>query len=103
MHCVRCTKVTWYIPHSDYVRYPALTNIYRNQHFYAFLTLRDLNSQRFRVLKAVSWSMQLAIGINPTLPLGERATLLGPYEQVQPRVLEDIDSIAPRLLGNYAL
>lgn len=95
-------QVTWYIPHSDYVRTPKLTNIYRKQHFYAFLALRDLNTQKFRVLRAVSWSMELAIEVNPTLPLGRRAKLLGPFEQEQPKVLEDNASTS-HLLESYAM
>ena len=37
-------------------------------------------------LKTVIWRMQINIAVDPSRPLGERGTLSGPTQQVQPEV-----------------
>jgi len=93
-------QVTWYIPHSDYNREPSLEYIYRRQRFYTFLALRDLTNNVYQILKTAGWMMELAIQVDPTSPLGERARVLGPVEQERPHVYDDTSGIR---LEKYAL
>lgn len=92
-------QVTWYVPYSKYDRKPRLTHIYRQQSFFTFLVAKDLATSQYHVLKTICWSMNLAIDVNPTNPLGRRARVVGPLEQDPPRVLQRNDVILER----YAL
>ena len=80
--------MTWYIPHPDYDKSSRLTHIHRKQKFYTFLVAYDVHAKMYHVLKTIEWRMELNVSVNPSAPLGKRATLCEPFEQIQPRVLE---------------
>lgn len=82
-------QVTWYIPNSSFDKKPRLTYIYRKQKFYTFLVAKDVETGNYHTLKSISWTMELNVDVDPTNPLGKRATLLGPFEQETPVVLDD--------------
>ena len=81
-------QVTWCIPVENIDRKPRLTQIYRSQKFFTFLAMKNLATQEVHILRAVTWSMDLTIGVNPDRPLGQRAWLVGPEEQSPPRLVE---------------
>lgn len=81
-------QVTWYIPHPDYDKSSRLTHIHRKQKFYTFLVAYDVHAKMYHVLKTIEWRMELNVSVNASAPLGKRATLCEPFEQIQPRVLE---------------
>lgn len=80
-------QVTWYIPYPDFDKTPRLTHIHRKQKFYTFLVMKDLQTGQYHILNTIEWSMELNIQVDPSMPLGKRAHLLGPVEQIQPIIL----------------
>ncbi|ESO07866.1 hypothetical protein HELRODRAFT_75099 [Helobdella robusta] len=93
-------QVTWYIPSIGYTRDPSLSFVYRKQRFYTFLALKDVNTDTYQIIRTLTWSMELAIDVNPKNPLGKRAKLLGPFEQESPKVVPE--HLTPPL-KSYAL
>ena len=88
-------QVTWYVPQSSYDRSARLTSVHRKQDFLTFLVMKDMCSDSYHVLKAITWSMVINIEIKPDSPLGRRAKLLEPFEQKQPVVLCDESTFRP--------
>ena len=97
-------QVTWHIPLKSYPREPKLTRIYRRQSFVTCLATRDPDSEAssVNILKAVKWSMEVEIAVNPTSPLGSRARLLKPREVLKPALIEDTCGLGD-LIESYAL
>lgn len=81
-------QVTWHVPSDKYGREPKLTHIHRKQHFYTCLALKDINRNHIYIYKTITWNMELNIGVDPEQPLGQRAKLIGPLEQEQPKLLK---------------
>ena len=81
-------QVTWHIPDDAYDRKPRLTRIHRKQKFYTCLAVRDLVSGKMYIYRTLSWSMELNIGVDPTQSQGDRAQVLEPLEQKQPKLLK---------------
>lgn len=81
-------QVTWCIPTDTYDRKPRLTQIHRSQKFFTYLAMKNLATNEVYILRAITWSMDLTIGIDPTKPLGQRAWLVGPKDQQAPRLLD---------------
>ena len=50
--------------------------------------MRDLVSGKMYIYRTLSWSMELNIGVDPTQNLGDRAQVLEPLEQKQPKLLK---------------
>ncbi len=80
--------MTWHIPDEAYDRKPRLTRIHRKQKFYTCLAVRDINTGKMYIYRTLAWTMELNIQVDPTQPLGCRATLLEPLEQRQPKLLK---------------
>ena len=55
-------------------------------------------SRRLRVLKAILWSVEVTINVDPTKPLGERVTFIGPARQHDAQIADVTD--APSLTEN---
>jgi len=99
-------QVTWYIPVVDDAgfrsRHPHLTKVTRNQRFITYLVMRHRfllsEGHHLQVLKAVSWSFEVTITVDPTKPLGERVTFIGPAQQRDPEIIDVTD--APNLTEN---
>ena len=104
-------QVTWYAPVADVtgsqLRHPHLTKVTRNQRFLTYLVTLSADlppnsllseSHHLHVLKAVSWSVEVTINIDPTRPLGERLTFIGPARQRDPEIIDGTD--APNLTEN---
>jgi len=104
-------QVTWYSPVANdtgcQLRRPHLTKVTRNQRFLTYLAMfsADLppssllsESRHLHVLKAVSWSVEVTINVDPTRPVGERVTFIGPARQHDPEIIDGAD--APNLTEN---
>lgn len=50
------------------------------------------------VLKAISWSFEVTINVDPTQPIGERVTFISPARQRDPEIIDVAD--APKLAEN---
>lgn len=112
--CVKiCLQVTWYIPVVGdgglRSRNPHLTKVTRNQQFITYLVVHSASvppsslpalseGRHLHVLKAISWSFDVTINIDPTRRLGERVTFIGPARQRDPRIIDVAD--APKLAEN---
>jgi len=90
-------QVTWYIPHPSYDRMARLTYIHREQDFYTYLVVKDLATNAYHVLKTITWSMTINIGVEPDKPLGRRARLLAPLEQDPPIIRDSGDRSRPEV------
>jgi len=104
-------QVTWYVPIVDDAgsrsRHPHLTKVTRLQRFLTYLVVHSANlpsspllseSCHLHVLKAVSWSVEVTINVDPMKPVGERVTFVGPARQCDPEVIDVTD--APSLTEN---
>jgi len=104
-------QVTWYAPVVDDTgtrsRHPRLTKITRLQRFLTYLVMHSADvrssvslseSHHLHVLKAVSWSVEVVINVDPTKPSGERVTFIGPAQQHDPEIIDVSD--APCLTDN---
>jgi len=104
-------QVTWYVPIADGTgwrsRQPNLTKVTRLQRFLTYLVVHSADlpsssplseSHHLHTLKAVSWSVRITINVDPTKPLGERVTFIGPARQHDPEIIDG--SSAPSLTEN---
>jgi len=104
-------QVTWCVPTvvdtGFRLRHPRLTKVTRNQRFITYLVMHPTNlplnsllsaGRHLQVLKAVSWSVEVTINVDPTKPLGERVTFIGPARQRDPEIIDVSD--APKLTEN---
>lgn len=104
-------QVTWYVPIADDTgsrsRRPHLTKVSRCQRFLTYLVVHSANlpsssqlseSRQLHVLKAVSWSVEVTVNVDPSKPLGERVTFIGPARQHDPEIIDAAD--APSLAEN---
>jgi len=104
-------QVTWYVPVVDgpgcRSRRPNLTKVTRLQRFLTYLVIHSDNlssrsalfeSHCLHTLKAVSWSVKITINVDPTKPVGERVTFIGPLRQRDPEIIDGTS--APSLSEN---
>ncbi|KAI1891629.1 hypothetical protein AGOR_G00145750 [Albula goreensis] len=91
-------SVTWAVPVSD-SNVPLLTRIKRDQSFTTWLVALNAGTKEKILLQTIKWRMKVDIGVDPSRPLGSRATLTGRLQQDQPRVLTRMESIPPNALG----
>jgi len=86
---------------------PSLTKITRCQQFLTYLVVRSANlpsssllsdNHHLHVLKAISWSVRVTVNVDPSKPLGQRVTFVGPVRQCDPQILDVAD--APSLTEN---
>jgi len=109
---VNCVlQVTWSVPVVDdsgsRSHRPCLTKISRCQRFLTYLVMQSTNLPssslhhegcHLRVLKAVSWSVEVNVSVDPSKPLGKRVTFIGPARQQDPEIIDAAD--APSLTDN---
>jgi len=94
-------QVTWYAPVADGTgcqsRHPNLTKVTRLQRFLTYLVIHSADlpsssplseSRHLHTLKAVSWSVKATIDVDPSRPLGERVTFIGPARQHDPEIID---------------
>lgn len=86
-------NVTWFIPDNTWGQQPRLTHIYRKQHFLTTLAIK-INSKTFS-LKTVAWHMEIEIDVKPE---SKKASLLRPFYQNQPVILDNPVKISPSAL-----
>jgi len=91
-------------------RHPQLTKVTRLQRFLSYLVTHssDLQSSlqlsdsrrlcHLHVLQAISWSVEVTINVDPSKPLGQRVTFVGPARQRDPEIIDVTD--APSLTEN---
>ncbi|XP_014071960.1 protein FAM78B [Salmo salar] len=91
-------SVTWAVPISDN-NLPLLTRIKRDQSFTTWLVALNTATREKILLQTVKWRMRVDILVDPSMPLGSRATLTGQTHQDQPRVLTHMEPIPPNALG----
>ncbi|CAI5639270.1 protein FAM78B [Oreochromis niloticus] len=77
---------------------PLLTNIKRDQSFTTWLVALNTTSREKILLHTIKWRMRVDIAVDPSLPLGSRARLVGRVHQDQPRVLTQIEPIPPNAM-----
>ncbi len=82
-----CPHVTWDLPICEQ-KHVKLTNIKRNQNFFTWLVAMDVRNSTFIVLKTYKWNIKLEIEVDTHEKLGNRAKLIGEFEQEQPRALK---------------
>ncbi|GLD62318.1 protein FAM78B-like protein [Lates japonicus] len=91
-------SVTWAVPVSE-SNTPLLTNIKRDQSFTTWLVALNTTSREKILLHTIKWRMRVDIAVDPSLPLGSRARLVGRVHQDQPRVLTRMEPIPPNAMG----
>jgi len=93
-------QITWVPPNGDkFIQGDCkLTEIHRDQSFHSWVVARNEETKQVVPLKTVIWRMQINIAVDPTKPLGQRTTLLGPEDQIQPEVLSYNEPIPPNSL-----
>ncbi|KAJ8374471.1 hypothetical protein SKAU_G00050510 [Synaphobranchus kaupii] len=91
-------SVTWAVPVSD-SNAPLLTRIKRDQSFTTWLVALNASSKEKILLQTIRWRMRVDIAVDPSRPLGARASLAGRPQQDQPRVLTHMEPIPPNALG----
>ncbi|KAI4828522.1 hypothetical protein KUCAC02_022604 [Chaenocephalus aceratus] len=91
-------SVTWAVPVSE-SNTPLLTNIKRDQSFTTWLVALNTTSREKILLHSIKWRMRVDIAVDPCLPLGCRARLVGRVHQDQPRVLNRMEPIPPNAMG----
>lgn len=91
-------SVTWAVPVSE-SNTPLLTHIKRDQSFTTWLVALNTTSKEKILLSTIKWRMRVDIVVNPSLPLGSRAKLVGRLHQDQPRVLSRMEPIPPNAMG----
>lgn len=104
-------QVTWYVPVADDTgcrsRHPNLTKVTRLQRFLTYLVIHSADlppslplaeRHHLHTLKVVSWSVKITINIDPTKPVGERVTFIGPSRQHDPEIIDGPS--APSLTEN---
>lgn len=90
-------SVTWAVPVNE-SNVPKLTNIYRDQSFTTWLVATNTSTNDMIILQTLHWRMKLIIDVNPNRPLGQRARLREPIDQVQPKILSKNEPIPPSAL-----
>ncbi|XP_072245800.1 protein FAM78B [Leuresthes tenuis] len=91
-------SVTWAVPVSE-SNTPLLTNIKRDQSFTTWLVALNTTSREKILLHTIKWRMRVDIVVDPSLPLGSRAKLVGRLHQDQPRVLTRMEPIPHNAMG----
>ncbi|KAM4549068.1 protein FAM78B isoform 2-T2 [Odontesthes bonariensis] len=91
-------SVTWAVPVSE-SNTPLLTNIKRDQSFTTWLVALNTTSREKILLHTIKWRMRVDIVVDPSLPLGSRAKLVGRLYQDQPRVLTRMEPIPHNAMG----
>ncbi|KAG7227149.1 hypothetical protein INR49_013947 [Caranx melampygus] len=91
-------SVTWAVPISN-SNTPMLTHITRDQSFITWLVAMNSVTKERIVLQTVRWRMRVDIAVDPDMPLGSRATLMGRPYQEQPHILNYQEPIPPNALG----
>lgn len=91
-------SVTWAVPVSE-SNTPLLTNIKRDQSFTTWLVALNTTSREKILLHTIKWRMRVDVAVDPSLPLGSRARLVGRVHQDQPRVLTRMEPIPPNATG----
>lgn len=93
-------QITWVPPNGDKFLQGdcMLTEIHRDQSFHSWVVARNEETKEVVPLKTVIWRMQINIDIDPTKPLGERGSLGGPAQQIQPEVLSYNEPVPPNAL-----
>lgn len=91
-------SVTWAVPVSE-SNTPLLTNIKRDQSFTTWLVALNTTSREKILLHTIKWRMRVDIAVDPSLPLGSRARLVGRVHQDQPRVLTRMEPIPLNAMG----
>ncbi|KTG02710.1 hypothetical protein cypCar_00038441 [Cyprinus carpio] len=90
--------VTWAVPISN-SNTPMLTHITRDQSFITWLVALNADTKERIVLQTVRWRMRVDIEVDPSMPLGSRAKLMGRPHQEQPHILSNNEPIPPNALG----
>ncbi|XP_050782134.1 protein FAM78A isoform X2 [Gopherus flavomarginatus] len=90
-------SVTWAVPVSE-SNVAKLTSIHRDQSFTTWLVATNTATSEMVTLQTIKWRMRLGIDVNPSRPLGQRATLRQPFAQEQPQVLSKNEPIPPSAL-----
>ncbi|XP_077415566.1 protein FAM78B isoform X1 [Vanacampus margaritifer] len=91
-------SVTWAVPISN-SNTPMLTHITRDQSFITWLVAMNSITKERIVLQTVRWRMRVDIAVDPDMPLGSRASLVGRPYQEQPHILNYQEPIPPNALG----
>lgn len=78
------TQVTWEAPVDLEEDKESLVQVYREQSFQTWLILKNDITNDIGVLLSYTWEAVIDIGINCSLPVGQRCTLLEPRLQSQP-------------------
>lgn len=91
-------SVTWAVPVSE-SNTPLLTHIARDQSFTTWLVALNTGTGEKILLQAVRWRMRVEIAVNPMMPLGSRARLIGPMYQDQPKILTHLEPIPPNAMS----
>lgn len=94
-------QITWVPPNGDkFVQGDCmLTEIHRDQSFHSWVVARNEETKEVVPLKTVIWRMQINIAVDPTKPLGQRGSLMGPDKQIQPEVLNYNEPIPQNALA----
>ncbi|XDV26947.1 hypothetical protein PO909_030561 [Leuciscus waleckii] len=90
-------SVTWAVPISN-SNTPMLTHITRDQSFITWLVALNADTKERIVLQTVRWRMRVDIEVDPSMPLGSRAKLMGRPHQEQPHILSNNEPIPPNVL-----
>ncbi|KAG7456855.1 hypothetical protein MATL_G00240350 [Megalops atlanticus] len=91
-------SVTWAVTVSGSST-PLLTRIERDQSFTTWLVALNTVTKKTILLQTIKWRMRVDISVDPTKPLGSRATLAGWHSQEQPRILTRMEPIPANALG----
>ncbi|XP_027016451.1 protein FAM78B [Tachysurus fulvidraco] len=91
-------SVTWAVPVSEN-NTPMLTHITRDQSFTTWLVALNVGTCEKILLQTIKWRMKVDITVDPTMPLGSRARLVGPLHQDQPKILTQMEPIPHNAMG----
>ncbi|XP_074871657.1 protein FAM78A-like [Carettochelys insculpta] len=90
-------SITWALPVSE-SNVVELMSIHRDQSFTTWLVATNTATTEMVTLQTIKWCMRLNTEVNPSRPLGQRATLQEPFAQEQPQVRSKNEPIPPSAL-----
>lgn len=96
-------SVTWDIPISEKEQVH-LTKVYRSQNFITWLAALNETTGELVVLKTIKWQFNLEITVDPSQPLGKRATLSSNSsnftESTELSLLRQLDTLPKNIIPN---
>jgi hypothetical protein len=98
MHDNFYPQVTWAVPSQKCSSYePKLSNVHRHQHFYTWLVAKNVNTDKYYILKTMQWKANIEIAVNPFAEVGKRCCLIkDEFSRNSKDCFPDTNKVIPR-------